>query len=123
MSERPWVSHANLAYSSFQRCSTTSADVAKPASEVPEQVLALGCTTSQIRFRCRTSRSHWLASGTALVKTETRSGRLVLQRRFFDLVSYGRKSPRERQGQQGYHGSGQVAMKRCSRSLSSEASL
>ena len=43
MSERPWVSHANLAYSSFQRCSTT-----RP----PQLGLNLGNMDRKLPKRC-----------------------------------------------------------------------
>ena len=48
---------------------------------------------------------------------------LVLQRRFFDLVSFWPEIASRKARPQGCHGRGQVAMKRCSRSLSCEASL
>ncbi len=48
---------------------------------------------------------------------------LVLQRRFFDLVSFWPDIASRKARPQGCHGRGQVAMKRRSRSLSREASL
>ena len=50
-------------------------------------------------------------------------GLLVLQRRFFDLVSFWPEIASRKARPQGCHGRGQVAMKRRSRSLSCEASL
>ena len=62
-----------------------------------------------------------------LIRMRTREGMaspaLVLQRRFFDLVSFWPEIASRKARPQGCHGRGQVAMKRRSRSLSCEASL
>ena len=44
MSERPWVSHANLAYSSFQRCSTT-----RPRRSTPGMSPSRPASTKEVR--------------------------------------------------------------------------